>query len=668
MAKPYFATLPPLELACEVIRKKDDYYKWVLNYRLERWRAAYNTYYGQRGLHRSDSVSAAGKQGELSFLMSNEFRSIVQQIIVYTTKNKPAIEPACINSDAASQAAAILGKQVLEYISREQRIEQLVKQALEIAMIADVGWIFSEFDFTRGQVKMVNPETQQPINQGETVCTVRTPLDVIVDYTTDNPNLSDWQIKIDLVNKYDLAAQYPEMAEEIIGVTRDLTEDMVYRFGEEINSGYDIVDSPLVKRYTLYHKKTASLPQGRFFQCLDSKVVLTKDYAPFQYENLPGTRVCPSEQIGNCMGYSNTNDLLALQDVIDSLVSSAVTNMTTFGVNNVWTKPNAGLDFDQLTRGIGHIQSEEEPKILKLNALPPEWLNLTNFIIQRMESISGINSVARGNTAGKDYSGAAMALLQSMAIEFNSGMQMSYNSSLENVYNNILSNLQKYGDSEMEALVVGVNKRYLVKKFVGKDLGNIKRVYIQQSNPFKDTTAGKMALVEYLMKFPNAIKYPDQIQQVLTTGSLDIVLEPQQKQNICIQEENERLSRGENIIAVWTENHPAHLAEHLPITWDTDTKESNPQALEAADAHIKMHLQLWQNLTPDLLAVIGIPPFPMPLMPAPMPGQPALDSGGTPQNSTTQPAGLPTDAPADQPSMPTNPLSGQEFNTNTGGL
>lgn len=668
MAKPYFATLPPEELAAEIIRKKDDYYKWVLNYRLERWRAAYNTYYGQRGLHRSDAVSAAGKQGELSFLMSNEFRSIVQQIIVYTTKNKPSIEPACINSDAASQAAAILGKQVLEYIAREQKIEQLLKQSLEIAMIADSAWIFSEFDFTRGQVKMLHPETMRPINQGETVCSVRTPLDVVIDYTVDNSSQYDWQIKIDLVNKYDLAAQYPEIAEEIIGVTRDLTEDMVYRFGEEIHSGYEIIDSPLIRRYSFYHKNTPSVQNGRFFQCLDSKVILTKDYAPFQYDNLPGTRVCPSEMIGSCMGYSNTNDLLALQDVVDALVSSAVTNMTTFGVNNIWTKPNSGLDFDQLTRGIGHIQAEEEPKILKLNALPPEWLNLVNFIIQRMESISGINSVARGNTSGKDYSGAAMALLQSMAIEFNSGMQMSANSTLESVFNNILSNLQKFGDSEMEALVVGNNKRYLVKKFVGKDLANIKRVYIQQSNPFKDTTAGKMALVEYLMKFPNAIKYPDQIQQVLTTGSLDIVLEPQQKQNICIQEENERLSRGEHVTVVWTENHPAHLAEHLPLTWDSDTKEGDGVALAAADDHIQQHLQIWQSLTPDRLAVIGIPPFPMPIMPAPMPGQPALDSGGTPGNMPTEKAGLPKENPADQPSMPTNPLTGQEFNTNTGGM
>lgn len=666
----YFAELEPDALAAEIIQRKDDYLRWCLNTgRIGRWKIAFDTYYGQRGNHNSSYVTAAGEQGELSFLMSNEYRSIVQQIIVYTTKNKPAIEPACINSDSDSQAAAILGKNYLEYISKQQRIEQLAKQAMEWSMTMDQAWLYTEFDFSRGQIKMINPLTQKPVAKGQTICSVRGPIDTVIDFTQDNPNHLDWQIKVDLVNKFDLAAQYPEIRDQILSQQRNRQDDAIYRFGDRSIYAYgNDQASPMINRYTLYHRKTPALPQGRFFQCLDGKVTLTPGFVPFDYEELPGTRVCPSEMIGSCMGYSNANDLLALQDVMDSLMSAAVTNMTNFGVNNLWTKPGSGLNIQQILDGMNHCESEEKPEVLVMNHLPPEWFNLTNFIIQRMESISGINSVARGNTAGKDYSGAAMALLQSMAIEFNSGMQMAYNAALENVFNNILVNLQRYGDDELEALVAGKNKQYLVKKFRAAALSPIRRVYIQQSNPFKDTTAGKMAQVEYLLKFPNAIKYPDQIQQVLTTGNLDIPLDPQQKQNICIQDENERLMRGEDVPVVWTENHMAHLSEHLPLTWDNDTKVSNPKALAAANKHLNEHLNQWATLPPDRLAIIGLPPYPgMGMMPPPQ-GAPAGPGGPPPVNESTQPGVLPESAPADMPNMPKNPLTNQPFDTATGGM
>lgn len=666
-ATTYFAALPPDELARELVGRIDEYKQWCLvTGRLGRWRMAFDTYYGQRNQHSSQYVTAGGEQGELSMLMSNEYRSILQQIIVYTTKNKPSIDCATANTDSESQQQAIGGKQILEYYGKELNIEAKTKHALEISLIMDSAWLYTEWDVTAGSSKMMDPDTGRPVQKGKPTCSVKNPLDSIVDYTNDDALSRDWQIKGDLVNKFDLAAQYPEMADDIISMGRDRGKDSIYQFGDEGMYFQGMNNSPLIKRWSFYHKDTPALPGGRFFQFLDAKVVLTKNFMPFQYEELPGTRVCPTEMIGSVMGYSNTNDLLALQDVMDALMSSGVTNMTTFGLNNLWTKPNSNLDFQKVSDGMNHIETEDKPEILTLNKLPPEWFNLANFVIQRMESISGINSIARGNTAGKDYSGAAMALLQSMAIEFNSGMQMSYNNTLEEIFNNLLSNLQKYGDEEEEALILGSNKKYMIKKFSSKDLNKIKHVFVQQSNPFKDTTAGKMTMVDYLMKFPNCIKYPDQISQVLTTGSLDVVLEPQQKQNICIQDENERLSRGESVKAVWTENHPAHLSEHLPVTWDPDTKVNNPQALLATDDHIKQHLMLWQSLTPDKLAVLGIPPYPMPMMPPP-----ATPGGGAPQGIApppTEASGGPPMTPAQQPEMPTNPLSGQKFNNANGGL
>ena len=89
----YFANKTGKELLNRLNAKIDAYYEWLLTSgRLARWKVAYDTYYGQRGSHNSSWVTAAGEQQELSFLMSNEYRNLVQHLLVMSTSTRPAME------------------------------------------------------------------------------------------------------------------------------------------------------------------------------------------------------------------------------------------------------------------------------------------------------------------------------------------------------------------------------------------------------------------------------------------------------------------------------------------------------------------------------------------------------------------------------------------------
>lgn len=670
----YFAALPADQLAGELIKRVDDYYNWIMvTGRLARWRTAFDTYYGQRGQHSSSHVTAGGRKGELSFLMSNEYRNLVQHLLVLTQQSRTALEYVATNTDSTSKAATYIAQGVVEYYRRDGLIDQNGYTALEISMLMDTGWVINEYDTNRGAE--IRPDaTGRMIRQGDIYSRARTPLDVIIDVTKPDGSERDWIIVRDPKNKFDLAATRPEKAEDIKALGRDHYKDSLFRFGDSII--FDQVTSSDVDVFTFYHKKTPALPKGRMFQFMTANLHYFD--GPIPYRKLPGNRVCPSEMILSPLGYSNTNDLLALQDVMDALISAAVTNMTTCGVNNIWVKDPTNFDFQQLASGMNVMGGEDKPELLQMNKLPPEWFNLANFVIARMEALSGMNSVARGNTQGKDLSGAAMALLQSMAIQFNSGLSKASNKLTEDNGNDVIMLTQDYTPEEKVGLIVGAKNRYMVKKYKGSDLSQVQRCYARQSNPLKDTTSGKLTIAQDLLKIPGAIKSVSQYSEILDTGNLDSFTEADRTDRLTIDEENEAMMRGETVPVVFTDLHPEHLIGHRRVLADPEARK-DPTLVALARAHYDQHLMVWSQTDPNTLAALGMQPIQM-LMAAPAtPGQEQAQPAGGPEQQGAQGVSAPAPpqdsalqasdaAGVTQPSMPTNPLTGEEWNPETGGL
>ncbi|NBW17363.1 MAG: hypothetical protein EBR82_56225, partial [Caulobacteraceae bacterium] len=212
----YFATLPPDELAKELTGKVDNWLQWVMiTGRLGRWRTAFDSYYGQRDKHKSYYVTQAGEQGELSMLMANEYRNLVQHVLVLTTQNKPSFEVSTTNTDSQSQEQGILARNLLDYYWNLGGITEVIYQALETSLVMDSAWVFTEWDVTKGE--KVRPGLDgNMLTTGDIQCTFKQPIDVVVDWTRESSQGHTWQIKSDLINKYDLAAQFPEKADEIV--------------------------------------------------------------------------------------------------------------------------------------------------------------------------------------------------------------------------------------------------------------------------------------------------------------------------------------------------------------------------------------------------------------------------------------------------------------------
>lgn len=661
----YFAALPPERLAAELQSRIDAYYNWILTSgRLARWRIAYDTYYGQRGGHNSSYVTGGGRQGELAFLMSNEYRNLVQHLLVMAFQSKRSFETVSINTDSKAKAQSYVGKGINEYYRRDGRIAANEKEATEIALVMDAGWVFNEWDVMKGTAVAADPESGRPVRQGDINSRARTPLDVVIDFTRPQAHDRDWILVRDPVNKFDIAAGRQEQYEEITGLSRDYTKDALFRFGDVFQYEAGSISSD-IDRWTFFHRRSPALPRGRMFRFMTSN--LWDFDGPIPYRRLPGNRICPTEQILSTLGYSNMNDLLSLQDVMDAMISAAVTNMTSVGVNNIWAENADNFDFEKLAEGMNLLTGTSKPEALILNRLPPEWQMLANFIIQRMEAISGVNSVARGNTEGKEFSGAAMALLQSMSISFNNGLMSAVSGLASDNSNDVIQLTQDFAEEKRLGMIIGQNNRYMMKEYSSKDIDGIQYVYCRERNPLQDTTAGKMQLLEKYQAMPGAITSAAQITEIIETGQLDSSTEPGRNLKLTIDQENEAILRGETPTVLFTDNHLEHMQGLLRLFASPEDR-NDPELVQRVQQHWEAHNMEWQKAQPSTLMISNCPPYPAapPMMPPGPPGPGGPPPGGAPAGGPP-PAEAPIPGGA-VPGLPTNPLSKQKWNPDTGGL
>jgi hypothetical protein len=224
---------------------------------------------------------------------------------------------------------------------------------------------------------------------------------------------------------------------------------------------------------------------------------------------------------------------------------------------------------------------------LQLTSTPAEIFNFIEGIKADMETLIGVNSVARGNPESNLKSGAALALIQSLAIQFAQGLQQSYAQLLEDVGTSVIHILQDYAATPRVALIAGkANKSYL-KEFKSDDLMNISRVVVDMGNPVMRTTAGRVNLAEQLLQ-NGLVQTPQQYLEVLTSGKLEPIYESEQAELLLIRSENEQMQEGIQPAVLRTDNHPLHIKEHL-VVLSAPKSRANPTIVNAALSHIQQH-------------------------------------------------------------------------------
>lgn len=625
----YFANKPSNELATDALQKASSFYSLLggtnayLSQVADNWRF----YYGQYGGAGFDGhkITMAGDQGELVSLPVNHFRNIAQHIYNMITSQRPTMEARSVNTDAKSLAQTYLANGVLDYYMREKGLEDAIKTASEMAIVLGSGYIKMEWNATSGEAYDFDPETGEMNYEGDIEFNNLSPFDVVFDGTRERYN-PDWIITRTFKNRYDLIAKYPELESQILQID---SKTNLRNFRMTVWSNDDTDDIPV---YEFFHKKTESVPMGRYLLFVNDDAVLLD--APLPYRSLPVFRMTPGNIMGTPYGYTPMFDIYPLQEAINSLYSTILSNQHAFGVQSIFIPNGANITTASLEGGMNIIEGNEPPIPIQFTQTPAEVFQFLQMLIEAVETLSGINSVTRGNPEQSLKSGNALALVQSMAIQYISGLQQSYVKLIEEVGTQMINNLKDFAKAPRVAAIVGKNNKTLLKEFTGDDLTSINRVIVDIGNPLAKTTAGRVQMAEQMMQM-GVITKPQEYFQVIKTGQLDVMVEGDVHELILIKQENEALMAGKQPLVAPTEQHKLHIQEHRSVLADTDMKE-NAQIVQVVMSHIQAHMDALRNTDPALLQLLGEQPLP-PAMPMTPPGMPQM--GQDPETGAPVPQG-----------------------------
>lgn len=718
----YWAAVPTDQLA-DVIRAKCDQYLARLNEggRVALMRKAERTYYGhdgEGGWNNSVAVTYGGEDGEITMLRVNHFRSIVQGLLAMTSKSRPAFDVMSLNNDAKSLSIAKLLNGILDGYYRLHGLEQVHVESNRAATIVGEGYTVLRWATWLGpkaakktrpvyddggqpvvdveEVPVIDESTGAETGEVQTQETPRTeqvtmyggdievasfhPIEIVRDLDAQNERDLKWALVPYRENVWDLAGRYPEKRAELLSMrgSAELWPRSAWD-GDGTTWQRPEPNSDVVTTWYLYHPVTDALPNGRH-SIVTGRLVLHDGV--MELPEVPVYACMPEREMATASGHSPQFDLLALQEVVDSIWSTMTTNQDAFGLQNILVPEDADMKEEMLARGLRVLKFKTgpdgkggKPEVMQMLAIPKDSYQLLELAKQTMEVLSGVNSVVRGDPPAEVKSGAALALVQSLAVAFNSQMQRAFTLHHERVATGVVKMLQRYADTPRVASVIGRTRKGALQRWSAESLRGIERVTVQIGNPVTDTTAGKQALADsYLAK--GVITSPQEYEEVAQTGRLQPALESDDAAITNIREENELLAEGKPVQIALTDDHALHVREHRAVLDSQVVRTTQPEVVQLVNAHIAEHMQQWETMPPQLAVLTKqsvMPPPPPPPMPMGPPGAPP---GGAPHEPPPKPSGPPDDsrakttvterarplggAPApDLPLMPTNPLTGE---------
>lgn len=661
--KQYFAQRESKEKADILLGKANSWFNTMeTNGYLEKLRQSWSAYYGLyfNSFSESHKITFSGDQSELVNLAVNHLRNIGEHMNNMITSVRPTMEARSVNSDAKSIIQTKLANGILDYYFREKRLEKYLERSVESAIVLAGGYIKMEWNATSGEIIDFSEELNTPIYEGDIEFTNLSPFDVFYDGNKEDDNL-DWIVCRAFKNRYDLIAKYPELEDEILR----LPSKNQYEYMD--TSSLIMEETDLIAIYEFYHRRTEAMPDGNYMLFLSKDAVLADVALP--YRKIPVHRIAPSYILGTPYGYTPLFDLLPIQDGINSLHSTILSNQNALGLANILVPRNSDIDFSELGSGLNVIEYNSQvgaPSALNLLQTPKEIFEYLQMLEKAMETISGINSVTRGNPESSLKSGTALALVQSMAIQFISRLQRSYVQLVEDVGSGIIDILKDYAQTPRIVNIVGHYNKTYVKEFTGDDVSDITRVIADVSNPLSRTTAGRVQMAEQMLQM-GVIKNPNDYMSVINTGEIETLTDDTQRQIFLARIENEKMMNLEEPLALYTDDHSYHIMEHANLTSDPDLR-MNPELMDLVYSHIQEHIGLLRNTDPDLLVILKQQPLgPQGGSPANQPNalEPAQDeSAQLPQQGQqqseemgAQPGNLPQPAkpPAPFEGLPTNP-------------
>lgn len=693
----FWAARQPDDFAKDAWQRIQAYYQYAgSSQHFERINRAYRTTFQVGGPDgRAWKLEQSGKKGEIIRLQSGDYHNLSEHRITIATQQKPAWQPVATNSDFASLAQANTVAGVLDYYWREKRVARRMREALEALQWGGEGFIHGGWDVNAGETVAADPETGEEVKEGDMWFRSAHVYDVARDPHARAYESCTWLAVREPISKWDLAAKFPEKADDILKVSRDQQSQTYSEYAKQ--------DSDEIFIWHVYVKKSPAMPQGRYMQLAADNIWLLD--VPLPFRDIPLFRFTEKELEGTPFGMTTMFDCLGKQEAFDKMTAAIITNFIAHAINKIVGVKGSGINYKQLADALGYIEvssMEQMPQVLNLSEMNPQVIQFRQMLAQEMQQLANLNDVARGVSSENIKSGSHAAIFDAIALRGANALQEAYFDGSADVGTFVLHTLADYaGDSERVARIVGENNRPLLFTFTAKELQGFERVTVEVVNSSLRTAAGKQSVADALLQ-KGALSDDITARRYLAlvkTGELESMTEAPMSHFLRVKRDKEMLAKGigpvpmipvidplsgapmmgpdgqpmtqpmpepgvQYLAILETDPHWLDIPEWLSVLSSPEARE-NPAVVEAVTGGVRQKLQMWRNMDPDLLALLGGPPPPsmsggMPPPGGPPSGTPPPQPGG--QSGTAKPAGQ----EPDMPKLPTNPETGEQHDPTAG--
>lgn len=641
----YWATLPPDELAPAVMRHIRDWRRYFNTSGLaEKAAKGHRYYYGRSDSGDASShLAAGGERKDLVRHIVNGIRPLVQRSIGMLLSGAPEMKPVAANSDAEAREQAIVSKGILEHVHREQEVDALRREALTAAMVMGEGARAILWDANKGEPTIMGQDGQPAAYAGDFHNIVLTAFDIYRDPGFRSLTALPWVAFREFVNRYELAALYPEKADRILAISSeekiedgDTLIDVRWRLSERL------VETDAVCVYHFFHRDTRACPSGRAMLLMNEGLWLTE--GPNPYDGLPVHPLAPDRVLGTTLGYTNVYDALGVEDMSHALHSAMATNANRFGLGTVIRYKGDGLEESRLANGALAISvnaADKKPEPLQYPSTPPEVYAYADRLAKLEMQGLGLNETAMGTPPFSGMAAQAMALMDSKAEEYQDALAKGLTAFDAACATAEIRILKVFANDPRNAVIAGKAKSWMLKSFTGEDLRAVDRIAVEPVRPGSASMAFKFGLLEMMANFGVQLR-PEQIIDLAQTGQMESQFEHEETNLLRIKRENEMLAEGQKPTVLLARTHWLDIPEHLAIL-NSPEMEEKPEVVQAVLDTVQEKLEAWRTMPPDLLSLLGGPTPPAPPMPPGMPGM--LPPGAPPDVGMPPPGGPPPEGP-----------------------
>lgn len=683
------------KLIAAVRGKEEAYFQALERHQMPRmWRIMRAQYYGLNpeigtGFE-TQEIGFDGEYGELIRFRINEVRSFVKQIITMATGNRPAFQAIATNTDYEALSQVKMADTMVHYLYEQSHGEASERVVMENAQnfARSLTWLRWDTeggeDITRPDMvtagttlhdgAVVDEDTptgsQRTMRTGDIDVTTMKPWEHFCEPYQEDPRKHQWRGMRERRSKWEVEGQYPELRGKLSG---DATADEWARWfvgnDEQALSGDDVI----VRHWYHVKNRHLGLPEGRYVIFCGEHILYD---GPLPCSRIPAEELCPNRFIGNAFGYSDAWDMCSVNQMVDQIVSDVASNLCTFGRQLIVTDEGTDFDLNSIAQGIRFLKKQPNqaaPEAVQLAEIPAVSLEVIAMLRATLQSLSGLNSVVRGDPNENIKSGTMAALFHSIALEFNSSLQQALDQYRQGVANLMLELVRLNADEGVVLAITGKAERPFLKQFTKQDAFGIKQVVIKTASPMLRTTAGRKDIADTVMeKMPGRLSMEAYIE-LLTTGQVSSLFNEPMSSMLRVQWENEQLRQGTAIqmvpadpdpltglprvdpmtgapvmdaitpeVPVIAGDNPAlHIPEHYAELCDPEVLR-DPKRRQAVETHLLWHLRVCRTTDPVMATAMHWPPELMALaMPQPAPMSAEIESdpegGGSKVTAKSEP-------------------------------